>query len=181
MTTRELAIYTAGRYHQDQMYGESPYVHHLSAVDQVLQPWYDEAHPLRIASWLHDAIEDGDALFMDLEKMFGPIVANLVYCVTNEAGINHKERAIKTYPKIAGCPDAIVLKLADRIANVEHSISTFSYHGLMYVKEHPGFRKALFNDEHAWDLRVFDLWKRYDQAIYDMKKKFGMVDNAKVA
>jgi guanosine-3',5'-bis(diphosphate) 3'-pyrophosphohydrolase len=174
MTVRELAIYVAGRYHQDQMYGESPYIYHLEKVDNVLKDVdFSELHPVRIASWLHDTIEDAGATQESLAKIFGPYVAQLVYSVSNEPGENRAERAKKTYPKIAALEDAIALKLADRIANVENSLTTFSKFGLMYLKEDLGFQKALFND-FPGDDRLVLLWERYFKAITNVKSKFGV-------
>jgi (p)ppGpp synthase/HD superfamily hydrolase len=176
MTARELAIYVAGAAHQKQMYGESPYLLHLSAVDSVLKDaCFGEGSAVRLAAWLHDVLEDAPEMFtrQDLEKMFGPGVAEIVWRVTNEPGANRAERAQKTYPKIAGNDQAIVLKLADRIANIEHSLRSFSRFGLMYVKEDTTFQYMLY-DRMLTDPGLDYLWSRYFRAIKDIRAKFGM-------
>lgn len=63
----------------------------------------------------------------------------MVYCVTDELGRNRKEKKEKTLPKTASNPDAIILKLADRIANIEHGGKVD-----MYRKEYQEFKGALF-------------------------------------
>ena len=174
MNAQTLAIYFAGEAHRDQPYGESPYIYHLDAVDTVLREiGYQELHPVRIAAWLHDCVEDAGVTTEQLEKKFGPYVTQLVWRVTNEDGANRKERALKTYPKTAANEDAVALKLADRIANIENSLRTFSRFGLMYLKEHDFFYYALY-DTTSCDTRIHDLWERYIDAIENMKETFGV-------
>ena len=63
----------------------------------------------------------------------------MVYCVTDELGRDREEKKKKTLPKTASNPDAIILKLADRIANIEHGGKVD-----MYVKEYSEFKGALY-------------------------------------
>ena len=73
-------------------------------------------------------------LINKIKDYFGEDVAEMVFAVTDELGRNRKERKVKTYPKIAANPEAIILKLADRIANIEHGGKID-----MYKKEHGNF------------------------------------------
>lgn len=179
MTQRELAIYTAGYAHKDQMYGESPYLFHLDAVDQVLEDvGYGPGDHIRIAAWLHDTLEDTDITAEYLHKYFGIFVVKIVQEVTNEPGANRKERAEKTYPKIAASIHSTIdLKLADRIANIEQSNKTFSKFGLMYLKEHPYFYKTLHPEPYnLWSMNTttIKLWNRYKIAITDVLTRIGV-------
>jgi hypothetical protein len=54
--------------------------------------------------------------------------------VTNEPGRNRAEKFRKTAPKILGVPGAKILKLADRIANLERSIETGGRKLTMYLR-----------------------------------------------
>jgi len=140
--------------HRDQRYGTNPYTVHLENVETVLgrylaaNPSDPETSDLCIAAWLHDIVEDTPTTLADVERQFGPTVAKLVDAVTNEPGKNRRERHEKTYPKLekAG-PRAILLKLADRIANVEKSCASLDSRdqGLlsMYRKEHAEFESRL--------------------------------------
>lgn len=131
--------------HGDQRYGDLPYGVHLQAVIGVLKRFGINSQKIMDAAWLHDVLEDTDTSYSAIEARFGASVADLVFAVTNEAGRNRVERHARTYPKIrAFGPEAVILKLADRIANIEHSINNNSRHLGMYRKEANGFRDVLF-------------------------------------
>jgi (p)ppGpp synthase/HD superfamily hydrolase len=98
---------------------------------------------LMIGAWLHDSIEDTDLTKHEVEAEFGSDVADIVWRVTDEAGGNRKERKARTYPKTRESEDAIILKLADRIANVESSLVTGGDLLHMYRKEHAYFTESL--------------------------------------
>lgn len=142
-----------------QTYGVLPYTHHLEAVERILREFGETRTELLIAAWLHDVVEDTDVKLRDVEENFGEEVARLVGAVTSEDGENRKIRNALTYPKIRETgPDAIRLKLADRIANVCSGGASKQ----MYVKEYDGFRHALRdpNDKLNWKM-----WVRLDEEI----------------
>lgn len=131
--------------HGSQLYGGLPYTHHLAAVEAVLRRFgHGDNHPtdreLLTAAWLHDVVEDTGTKIKEIAEMFGERVANLVGAVTNEPGENRKIRAALTYPKTRSVAGAVCLKLADRIANVEHGGKLLE----MYRKEYADFRRALY-------------------------------------
>jgi (p)ppGpp synthase/HD superfamily hydrolase len=132
--------------HKDQTYGETlPYVKHLADVVGVLKRFNINDEDLLVAGWLHDVVEDTDTTVNQVELMFGRRVADLVHRVTNEEGKNRRERHEKTYPKIQASDDAITLKLADRIANIEASYELNDEGKMeMYAKEYKGFRTKLY-------------------------------------
>jgi (p)ppGpp synthase/HD superfamily hydrolase len=154
----------AEKAHSNQRYDEFPYTKHLEDVNNVLSRFgfHQEAHDfLHAAAWLHDVIEDTGHSYNDVKKIAGEEVADLVYCVTNELGKNRKERNEKTYPKIAQNKWAVVLKLADRIANVENCIANKSGVGQAYKKEYYSFHSSLYNEEHYID----DMWNYLGELI----------------
>lgn len=96
------------------------------------------------AGYLHDSVEDTQMKLSLVEKHFGERVYKLVYSVTNEVGINRKERNLKTYQKLKGFPDGTALKLADRISNVESCIINNNDKLFdMYKKEYQSFKYYL--------------------------------------
>ena len=122
------ALAFAVRAHGDQKYGSFPYVYHLGAVVSVLHR-FGLASPKRIvAAYLHDTLEDTSTQILDISNAFGADIAAIVWAVTNEASSqsndnNEKVKAlIATYNKIISNRDALIIKLADRIANTEESI-----------------------------------------------------------
>jgi (p)ppGpp synthase/HD superfamily hydrolase len=135
----------AQKAHNVQSYGDIyPYYKHCEDVYNVLVRFgFTEERDLNllIASWLHDAMEDTATSYNDLRKEFGTPVAEIVYCITDEIGRNRKEKKEKTYPKIKTNPEAVILKVADRIANVEFSLTQESGHSEMYRKEFSEFQQ----------------------------------------
>ena len=137
-----IACEFATKKHELQRYGEQPYTVHLQAVRNILQ-WagVENDHPLAIAAWLHDTLEDTNTTHDEITARFGEEVTALVWAVTG-VGANRKERNAHAYAKMRAHPSAITLKLADRIANVEAS-ATVPDKLAMYQKEWPSFRDAL--------------------------------------
>jgi (p)ppGpp synthase/HD superfamily hydrolase len=129
----------AVKLHASQSYDEIfPYEKHLDDVADVLKR-FGFSGKFIVAAYLHDGIEDGAISYNKIKKRFGLEVAEMVYCVTDELGRDRKEKKQKTLPKTASNPSAIVLKLGDRIANIEHGGKID-----MYAKEYQEFKGALF-------------------------------------
>jgi (p)ppGpp synthase/HD superfamily hydrolase len=137
-------VYRAKRYavraHGDQKYGdEFPYALHLQAVESVLLRFGIFDEDLRVAAWLHDVLEDTDAEYEDLVTFFGREIADIVAALTEPKGGNRKWRHAQTYPRIAQNYKSVLVKVADRIANVESGGRLVE----MYRKEHADFKTAL--------------------------------------
>jgi len=175
-TRRQAIVAWARSAHADQKHGPRPYTAHLAEVEAVLHRFsYDpnaagldeaaltRAQTLSLAAWLHDIVEDTPVTLDEVRERAGQDVAALVGAVTNEEGPNRHARHLKTYPKIASTPNAVILKLADRIANVEtclcggdsKSVRLFK----MYQREFEGFRSALQRDAAA------PMWKHLAQLM----------------
>jgi (p)ppGpp synthase/HD superfamily hydrolase len=123
---------------------DKPYSAHLAAVEGVLDQfgYTDMENPfhqvLHLAAQAHDLLGDTKTTRTTLRVLQGPDVEGLVWAVTDEPGANRADQHLKTYPKIAGTPGAMVLELADRIANVQASITWGPLRMLeMYRKEYP--------------------------------------------
>lgn len=134
--------------HGSQQYGELPYEFHLQAVVDVLLRFgarLDDAKsaPLLIAAWLHDTLEDTEIDKQTLTAEFGADVADIVWRVTDETGENRKARKAATYSKTRASEAAVIVKLADRIANVEASAQNNKGLFRMYAKERASFSEAL--------------------------------------
>jgi hypothetical protein len=175
--------------HAGQKYGEHPYEVHLDHVASVLLRFEVATEDLLVAAYLHDSLEDTRLTREFIAVSFGENVAALVSAVTDEKGVNRKERAAKTYPKIrrAGI-DAVTLKLADRIANTEHGRSNGDSRFHMYCKEFPEFTRALFlqgERDGMWHhLRLISLKNPYsigwfrDPMIHDRVFQVTRMDDA---
>ncbi len=142
----ELAQMIAESAHCNQTYGEGqPYTIHLAEVVQILREFGHGSHTeLLQAGWLHDTLEDTQhTVKVLIDCGISVYAVALVDAVTNQSGKNRAERHALTYPRIARMPDAITLKLADRIANVRAATRKQSSLLDMYRKEYPGFKDAL--------------------------------------
>jgi hypothetical protein len=142
--------------HGTQRYGDRPYVGHLDDVVQVLRKHGVQDTDTLCAGYLHDTVEDTDMTLEHIALVFGSRTQELVWAVTNPSGGNRKSHHAVTYPQIVKA-GAVVLKLADRIANVTSCLVDNNTKLLkMYVGEYEDFKEALHRpgavpDVHMWE------------------------------
>ena len=132
ITKIQEAAYLAVSMHGKQKYGNKPYFYHLEQVVNVLREFDNDSESYLIAGYLHDVLEDTSLSYQKLLRQFGEFVADMVYDVTDEQGKTREEKKRKTLPKTAQNKDAIIIKLADRIANLRMGGKKD-----MYIKEYP--------------------------------------------
>ena len=164
------AVAFAREAHGDQKYGGEPYTSHLSAVRLVLTD-FNTHGDLGVAAWLHDVLEDTPVTNTELQDAFGPGVFKLVFAVSGfdtlpgPPGSNRKRRNADVYEKLRKWPEAIPLKLADRIANVEACGKTKNAKPTMlamYQSEQQGFEAALYNAAGNYGRKM---WSRLHMAL----------------
>lgn len=141
--TRWDVINFATERHAGQTYGDgAPYTEHLAAVELVLAS-FGYHSPFWVAcAWLHDVLEDTATTRQEIVTKFGCEVANTVYAVSG-FGANRRERNSCIYAKIVLDRRATILKLADRIANVEACAAVNHRLGPMYLRERGEFYRAV--------------------------------------
>ncbi|HEY0305554.1 MAG TPA: HD domain-containing protein [Longimicrobiales bacterium] len=151
----------ARRAHAGQEYGGGDFHEkHLGRVASTLRRFGVDDPSLLAAAWLHDTVEDTDTTIEDIRREFGDDIADLVWRLTDEPGRNRKERHHLTHLKIRGRPEAVRIKLADRIANMEASMEQRSHLRGMYRHEHPAFREHLYR-EGEWE----EMWIYLDRLM----------------
>lgn len=129
----------ANKMHGDQKYGNQPYLHHLVDVVNILEDFGFTEYKFQAAGYLHDVLEDTEATSGDLIRGFGTEVAEIVIACTGE-GSTRSERQSNILHKLRYCPDACIVKLADRIANVEMGLKEENFEKLeMYYNEYGDF------------------------------------------
>lgn len=136
------------------MYEEHPYSYHLSSVakwvrefSHLLSP--EEAEIAEAAAWVHDAIEDARQTHNDVSAAVSAEVADVAYALTTEKGRSRQERANDAYYEgIRANRVATFVKLADRLANVEHSVSSKSRMASVYQKEIPTFLSKILGSDY---------------------------------
>jgi (p)ppGpp synthase/HD superfamily hydrolase len=94
------------------------------------------------AAYLHDAVEDQGVEPQQIADRFGGGVAAIVDAVSDPAGESRKAQKAAAYPRIAALDDAVIVKLADRIANVEAGGPKVA----MYAGEQAAFREIVRSD-----------------------------------
>lgn len=144
---RLVAVKAHGNKDYDGVY---PYSKHLDDVVDILKR-YGYSGKYIVAGLLHDTLEDTDLSYNKLKLHFGVDVAEMVYCVTDELGRTRAEKKRKTLPKIASNTDAIIIKLADRIANIEHGGKIS-----MYKKEYSEFKGSLIENTPKDALKMWE-------------------------
>jgi len=149
--------------HGEQKYGEQPYTAHLEAVAELAKPFGDFAIVL---AYLHDVVEDTNVSLSDIGAEFGIFIADCVSLLTDEPGVNRKERKAKTYAKMANIPQdsgfefVLIVKACDRLANIQSCSKNNPSLLQMYKKEAQAFRNAVFRP------RLCDeLWGEIDKLI----------------
>ena len=107
----------------------SPYIIHPLAVAQIVTEMGLDMDAI-LGALLHDCIEDTDASHEDIEKLFGPTVAELVEGVTKltRADFSSREQAQmenlrKMFMAMSKDIRVVLIKIADRL----HNIRTMQY------------------------------------------------------
>lgn len=140
------AVKFACSHHALQKYGENPYYCHLEDVEDVLRDNGFDDEEIIIGGWLHDVMEDCACTYNTINIHFGLRVAEIVFLLTDFKGKTRRERkSDKYYKELLKNPDAVTIKLADRIANINASFFGGNSKMLeMYEKEYSHFREKLF-------------------------------------
>ena len=151
-----MAISVATESHGDQMYGDRPYIGHLSDVAKLVEEFGAEAV---VVAFLHDVVEDTKATLEQIATTFGDRIATMVGYVTDEPGINRRERKAATNAKLAKVTDehstALRVKAADRLANMRGGAKLD-----MYRREYPAFREAVYRPG-----LCDNLWEEMDRIV----------------
>jgi hypothetical protein len=161
-----------------KLYGDQPYEVHNQEVREVLRRFgFGESERVdgmpHTYEYLHLAAELHD-VFEDLKETITPgfVIAlgvnlsaiGIALLVTDEPGKNRAERKKKTYENIKFCDHALIIKLADRIANVERGAKND-----MYRNEHTLFKQTLckeFTHEMPYqEAKIFMMWKHLDEIL----------------
>lgn len=154
------------RVHVSQTYNGGPYTKHLEQVVDIVHPITQE-YDIILAAYLHDVLEDGRAAGVTADGLLNlPGVTTravaLVQAVTRGPGSRRKTiPAALQATRVAGS-DATLIKLADRIANVESCWANLDTRLFMYWREYGEFRNVLRVES---DERLRPLWDWLDRAL----------------
>jgi guanosine-3',5'-bis(diphosphate) 3'-pyrophosphohydrolase len=119
------AVEFATAYHGDQRRKTGvPYLEHLLEAAQILVEGAGVSSPdVLVAAVLHDVVEDTPCTLADVRAVFGPRVAELVGWVTIPAPGHGEDSSTAREAYLRGLRDAprdaVLVKLADRMSNVQ--------------------------------------------------------------
>lgn len=121
-----------------QRYGKHKYSYHTDRVDEVLCRFGFRSIAYRKVGAGHDLIEDTRMKrHVLIRHGISSLVLTGIWGVTDEPGSTREIRKRRTIPKIGRHLISMVVKLADRIANVEENIRTGNLSQFRkYKKEH---------------------------------------------
>jgi len=113
--------------------------------------------------WCHDLIEDTRQSYNDVLENTSYETAEIVRVCTNlTRGRNRAERMPDwIYKDIKETPNALFVKLCDRIANCQYSRMTGSSMFTKYQKEHAHFKEMLYTKGY---LQV--MWDYLEEVLY---------------
>jgi (p)ppGpp synthase/HD superfamily hydrolase len=148
-TLLERAENYAVKMHKNQRYGDMPYKYHLDCVVGAVSLFDKSDYVVehQAIAFLHDVLEDTEATYDELVNYFGNSIADSVLALTKTGEPN-----LDYYAKVRSNPSASVVKICDRIANMQNSVG----HPLAkkYIREYPGFKASLYNsyEKHFWKI-----------------------------
>ncbi|HDY87656.1 MAG TPA: HD domain-containing protein [bacterium] len=157
------AFLLAVKGHKYQLYGDDPYLVHLYDVVSVLVEFGFTDETFLAAAWLHDIIEDTSYNYHDVVNTTSKEVAEIVFAVTDEIGRNRKERTQKSVSKTFGFHNALVIKLADWIANLRNCVYKNPQLLQMYQKDLPYLRQCKSVSTGLMDLEP--LWEEVERLV----------------
>jgi len=141
----------AAEKHGNQKYGKFPYEVHLINVINVLisngiLPDTEINIDLWSSAWLHDVLEDTDTARDEIIDRFGINIFEIVWSLTDGKGENRKEKKQVMYERLILNQNAIIIKLADRIANLQFSIINNNQEKIkLYADENEDLNRYLAN------------------------------------
>lgn len=144
----------AAEAHAGQEYNLMPYTVHLEAVAMLVREVADPGSDpdfLETVAWLHDVIEDTDVTEAQVADTFGHAVAEAVSLLSDPPGCNRRERKQRLHERLGRLDErqpvaraALLVKVADRLANVRAAADKRPGLLKMYRLEHAEFRYATF-------------------------------------
>ncbi len=153
--------------HGKQQYGFHPYYKHLKDVVDIVSEYGTYAQTL---AWLHDVLEDANCVEEQLIHVFGMEVARDVRLLSDPPGASRHERK-RLLNLVLGDPETprpvLMVKAADRLANVRHSCLGNESMVTKYRDEHEAFRLACYRDrlcDKIWDeldARISGTWRQH--------------------
>ena len=113
---------------QTRKYTGNPYIDHPVAVARLLSDHLDSVNAdMTAAAYLHDVVEDCNVTLAEIHGIFGPVVTNLVYWLTDTSTPADGNRAARKQidrERLSNAPAAAqTIKVADLIDNTKSIVA----------------------------------------------------------
>jgi hypothetical protein len=146
-------------------YSNDPYQVHLKAVAEIVASVTDDPETIA-AAWLHDTVEDTTATLLQIEKEFGPGIAELVEELTDVSKPGDGNRAVRKEMDrqhlAQASAKAKTVKLADLIDNCKDITRHDPRFAPVYLEEMSALLEVLQEgDEHLLEMA----YKVYEKSI----------------
>jgi GTP diphosphokinase / guanosine-3',5'-bis(diphosphate) 3'-diphosphatase len=162
------AVDVASNAHKNQFRKEFPLpfiIHPLKVLEKMAR-WGIKDEEMWVAAILHDTVEDTALTIEDIEQEFGYNVSNIVDYLTFEKTKQTKQEYLDGIAK--GRLDVLVIKVADRLSNVEDFFVT----NPVYTKKYFEKAEVLFTAV-WWRRPEFDreIWNKLSEGIIEVERK----------
>ena len=165
---RLYAIEAHSRINHRRKYSLEPYDVHLKDVADIVSTVTEDVEIIA-AAWLHDVVEDTPATFLDLEKEFGPQVAQLVSEVTDVSSPANGNRATRKALDRAHLAKASwrgkTIKLSDLIDNCRDICSHDPEFAKVYLTEMSGLLEVLSDGHPDLFSKAMELMHKNAEAL----------------
>lgn len=132
-------------------YSGRPYTEHLARVAARVQQVTNDPAAVA-AAWLHDVVEDTPSTHAEIEREFGPRVAELVHALTDVDKTFGNRAACKAFDRarLAGAPAlAQTVKLADVMDNAEDIARNDPHFARVFLREMEALLEVLTGGDPA--------------------------------
>ena len=135
-----------------------PYVNHPLKVCKLLSDVGEHNLDLLVSAILHDVLEDTDATFEELNKLFGESISSIVFEVSDNMKLSEMERKELQISKAPFLSDnAKLIKISDKYCNISDLIN----YPINWSKE----RKINYIN---WSLKVYEGCKGRNNKLDEM-------------
>jgi (p)ppGpp synthase/HD superfamily hydrolase len=137
----------------NHQYDGRSYSYHLTMVYEMAQKFShllkeEDIENVYCGCWVHDLIEDTRESYDDVMQQTNRTIAELSYALTNEKGKTRGQRGgDKYYRDMQRVPNAVFVKICDRLANISYSRFNNPKKLSMYQSEDNKFSSKLHTQE----------------------------------
>ena len=126
---KAMAYATEKHKNQKRKITNEPYITHIKDVANILQE-NGASEETIIVGILHDTLEDTDATYLELSKLFGKRIADMVKVESEIKSLPYAERKAEHMKRVSKAPrETKLVNCADKVSNLKSMIHIYSLYG----------------------------------------------------